>query len=230
VEVNASLLPINKEHINGEMMKNIIATNLNKSFLLISIQPDTFYYNFDKAFTKKVPVKLNAQLSFEQQFGLSEKTEINPKTVAVSGPKKVIDTISYLETDELKLSNIKENTSGKISISTKGLNYLKIEPNKVEYHIHVEKYTEKTVEVPISIINPQVKNNIVIFPKKIKVSCMVSLSEYERVTEDMFEAVADFSKINIAEDKHVFIELRRKPAFVKNTNYTPKKAEFIINK
>lgn len=230
VEIDATLLPVSKEFISAEMMKNIIATNFNNSFLLISVQPDTFYYSLDKEHSKKIPVKLNAQLNFEQQFGPSKKTEIKPKEVLVSGPKKVIDTISFIQTNLLKLNNIKENITGKISLSTGGMSYLKIEPNKVDYNISVEKYTEKVIEVPVSVINTPVKTNVVIFPKKVNVSCMVSLSEYEKVTHDMFKAIADFSKINIEEDKQVYIQIKRKPEFIKIINYTPKKAEFIINK
>lgn len=230
VEVNASLLPLNKEYISDEAMKNILLANLNKYYTLISIQPDTFFYDFDKKYSKKVPVKFNAELDFEQQYGLTENPKIEPKEVVVSGPRKVINDLEFAETNMLQFSKIKSNLQGKVKLKNVAANTISFEPEIINYSIQVEKYTEQIIEVPVRIINVPARTNIVIFPKKIKVSCMVSLTDYEKVTEDLFEAVADFSKINITNDKLVGIQIKRKPAFVKNINYTPKKAEFIINR
>ncbi len=69
-----------------------------------------------------------------------------------------------------------------------------------------------------------------IYPKKVKVTCLVSLNDFEKVKADLFEAVADFSNIDMNEDKLVSISLKRQPSFVKNINWSPKRAEFIINK
>jgi hypothetical protein len=59
---------------------------------------------------------------------------------------------------------------------------------------------------------------------------LVSLNDFEKVKADLFEAVADFSKVDMKEDKLVSITLKRQPSFVKNINWTPKRAEFILNK
>jgi hypothetical protein len=59
---------------------------------------------------------------------------------------------------------------------------------------------------------------------------LVSLNDFEKVKADLFEAVADFYKVDMKEDKLVDITLKRQPSFVKNINWSPKRAEFIMNK
>jgi YbbR domain-containing protein len=229
-DINAALLPLNKTFVTSESIKNIIAATLNKNYALIEVQPDTFFYSFDKRFTKKIPVKLIAEIDFEPQHGLSEKIIITPVEVEISGHKKDVTDLKFLETETLIFNKLKESKTGSVKIKSPMLINVVIDPNVIEYAINVEKYTEQVVEVPVRIVNVPNKSNMTIYPKKIKVTCLVSLNDFEKVKADLFEAVADFYKVDMKEDKLVDITLKRQPSFVKNINWSPKRAEFIMNK
>lgn len=229
-DINASLLPLNKTFVTSESIKNIIAATLSNNYALIEVQPDTFFYSFDKRFTKNIQVKFITEIDLEQQYGLSESPKIFPAEVQISGHKKDVTDLKFLETEPLVFSKLKESKNGSIKIIAPNLMNVLIEPNVVEYSINVEKYTEQVIEVPIRIMNAPTKSNMTIYPKKVKVTCLVSLNDFEKVKADLFEAVADFSNIDMKEDKLVSITLKRQPAFVKNINWSPKRAEFIMNK
>jgi hypothetical protein len=230
LEINASSLPLGKEFISSQYLKSIVAASLDKEYNLIGVQPDTLMYFFDKKFSKTLPVKFNYSLDFESQYGLASNIIIEPITVIISGPKKQIIGLKNLETETISLKNIKQDIFGDAKVISPDFINAALDPSYVKYTIKVEKYTEHEVDVPVRLINVSSNNNIILYPKKIKVTSLVSLNNFEKINPDMFELVADFSDINFSTDKYVPITLKRQPAFVKNINWSPKKVEYIINK
>lgn len=230
LEINAAMLPFGKEFVASQYLKNIIAASLNKEYTLIGVQPDTLNYIFDKKFSKSVPIKFNYQLDFESQYGLAENILIEPSQVVISGPKKQIIDIKLLETEVIIFKKLKEDLTGSAKVIVPGIINASLDTSFIKYTIKVEKYTEQEIDVPVRLINVPVKNNVVIYPKKVKVTCLVSLNNFEKVKPDLFEVVADFSNIVSTEDKQVLISLKRQPTFVKNVNWSPKRVEYIINK
>ncbi len=73
------------EQINGQ---------LETSQKVISIKPDTLYFDFSKRTTKRVPVKLNSKLGFAPQYGVAGSVELTPAFVNISGPHEELQKIS----------------------------------------------------------------------------------------------------------------------------------------
>jgi hypothetical protein len=95
--------------------------------------------------------------------------------------------------------------------------------------VPVEKFTEKTLTIPIKALNLPGDLLLRTFPGFITVSTMVSVSDYNKVTPDLFRAVVDYNDVLSGSGK-LKVNLVQSPAFIVNTKYLPKSVEFIIEK
>ncbi len=203
---------------------------LETSQKIISVRPDTLYFDFSKRTVKRVPVTLVSNLSFVKQFGISDDTELNPRYVTVSGPQEELSKIKTWETDTLKLRNIHDSVVTRVGMKQTTLKNVSIFPGSVEVRLPVDEFTEKTVELPLKIINNNDYYNIKLYPKKIKITFMVALSSYQQVNEDFIEAFVDVNEWKLQKHDQLTVKLARFPDYCKVVRLTPDKIDFIIEK
>ncbi|MES2279183.1 MAG: YbbR-like domain-containing protein [Bacteroidota bacterium] len=196
---------------------------------VISINPDTLYFDFTSRMVKRVPVKLMLSINYQQRFSLSDRINIKPAYITISGPANRIDRINEWPTDSLKLHGINESYSTRLNLRPVNDGSMVIYPKAVEVRIPVDEFTEKTMEIPVKLINHNY-DNVKIFPQKIKVTFTVSLNKYAETDEDFFEATAD---LDLWRDKGYTtlpVKLTRQPAFCKIVSIEPRSIDFIVKK
>ncbi|PSR04733.1 MAG: hypothetical protein BRD50_02965 [Bacteroidetes bacterium SW_11_45_7] len=71
---------------------------------------------------------------------------------------------------------------------------------------------------------------VVILPNRVTLTFLVGLSEYDKVTKDQFNVVADFSKINVQNNEQIDVEVRSHPSFVRNIRLIPETVNYMIYK
>lgn len=197
---------------------------------IISIRPDTLYFDFSKRTVKKVPVRLISNLQFTKQFGISDEIELNPDYVTVSGPQEELIKINEWRTDTLKLDNVHGLSVARVAMKQNVLKNVSIFPSSVEVKIPVDEFTEKTVEVPLKVINNTDYYTIRLYPKKVKITFMVALSSYQQVNEDFVEAVVDLNEWRFQKHDQLTVKLTRFPDYCKLVKVAPEKIDFIIDK
>jgi YbbR domain-containing protein len=217
----------NNRYVLTEDLRRKFSDNLPPDIKLRSISPDTLFLFFDEKGTKKIPVHLVSQLEFEKQYGLKDSIIISPDSVEITGPRMIIDTIRSWPTIPLKIRGLKTSRDANIDLAPAS-GSLTISPKNVHYKVEVEEYTEQSIEVEVKRLNVPQDVEITTYPKKITVTFQVPLSSYQTVGEDAFEAVADFSQIDIKTQQKIFVELTKMPGFVKNVTITPRSVEYII--
>lgn len=209
---------------------NQINKQLDPSQKIISVKPDTLYFDFSKRTNKRVPLKLLEKLSFAKQYGVSSKIRLTPAYVNISGPEEELAKISSWYTDTLKLPPLQENTKTRIALKQNLSNNITIYPTSVGVTIPVDEFTEKTIEVPLRIINNNEFYDIKLLPKKVAVTFLVSLSAYQQVDEDFIEAVVDLNEWKELKHRQLTVKIVRFPAYCKLVKTVPNKINFIIEK
>ncbi len=205
-----------------------ITRQLHTDAKVISIEPDTIYFRFDRRFTKRIPVKPSTRLSFEKQFNLAGEIKLIPDSVWVTGPKVYIDSLQYLYTEKVVLKNLKESYSQVVKVDTKGLRQnIRVVSKAITLKVPVEKYTEETIEIPIEIKYKTSEYRIKTIPDKVKIQYLVSLSKYDKVTQSSFNAVADFTSANPAKSSKIKVGLVKKPEFIRVLRILPAKVDYI---
>lgn len=194
---------------------------------IININPDTLYFDFTNRIIKRVPIKLMLAINYQQQFAQSDNIDIKPAYITLSGPANRIQNISVWPTDSLKLNNIDENVNTRVKLRQVNDGNMVIYPKSVQVNIPVDEFTEKTLEIPVKLINHNY-DNVKIFPQKVKITFMVSLNSYAETDENFFEASADMDLWRKQGDSRLPIKLTRVPAFCKIVSVEPRNIDFIV--
>lgn len=207
---------------------------LNRQFetnqRVISVQPDTLYFDFTARTTKKIPIRLSYNLDFEPQYGISGGIELNPDYVTVTGPLEDIVRIESWPTDSIVLKNVKNDISSTISLKKSGRANINIFPNSVAYKIAVDEFTQKTVQVPLKVINNPSFLEVKLVPDYVQVTILAALNNYTTIGEDQFEATVDLKKWEENGYKELPVNVSRHPQFSKLVRVKPQQVNFIINK
>jgi len=236
LRVNPQSISISLDKLNNrdyilfsEQLYNV-NKQLETSQKIISVRPDTLYFDFSKRTVKKVPVKLITNFSYTQQYGVSDDIEITPNYVTVSGPQQDIEQIREWKTDTLSLQQIQNTTVTRVAMTQNRLKNVNIFPASVEVKVPVDEFTEKTIEVPLKVLNNSEYYTIKLYPKKVKVTFLVALSSYQQVNEDFIEAAVDVNEWKQLKHNRLSVKLTRFPDYCKLVKTVPEKIDFIIEK
>lgn len=213
----------------SEQLQNV-NQQLETSQKIISIKPDTLYFDFSKRTVKRVPVKLMSELTYQSQYGITEDIKISPNYVTVSGPVEELEKIKSWKTDTLRLSELKSDAVSRIGMQQNFLKNVSIFPSSVEVKLQVDEFTEKVIELPLKIINNKEFYDVKLFPRKVELTFLVSLSSYEEVDEGFIEAVVDMNEWRVKSHHQLTVKLLRFPDYCRLVKILPAKVDFIIEK
>lgn len=226
----------NDAYINKESYVWIASRTLSKiknqfgeNFTVESIQPDTLIIPFGTLSVKKVPVKLNSNVTYASGYDTLKGLIIVPDSINIIGSNTEINKIHHVETSELSLSNIKKNIDKSVPLKLPEVGHtLKLSKDKIMVTAEVQKFTEGTLEIPIVINNLPPDIHINFFPKKIKVSYEVSLNDYKFIKPTDFKIECDYLDIEASNKSFFAPKLIRVPENVKRVKMKQDKIEYII--
>ncbi len=194
---------------------------------LISITPQNLYFEFASVVSKKVPIKLNLQLGFERQFQLSDSLILSPDSVFVIGANESIDSIDFIQSEFYEVNGINNSREIIVGLVNPGsIEDIRISESETKVSLRVEKFTESTIELPITI-NKRDGMEVKTFPEKIKLTYLVALKDYKRINADMFIVGIDTSE-NLEKIKKLKVKVIQYPSFIKITKTNPQEVEFLV--
>lgn len=196
---------------------------------VVSIDPDTLYFDLSNRLVKRVPVRLVTALNYQQQFAQSAAISTKPSYVTISGPADVLAKITYWQTDSLILNNLNESFNARVNLRPPAEGNLTVLPRSITVKIPVDEFTEKTMQIPVKLINNHNFYDVKIFPQKVKVTFTTSLKDYPDINEDDFEAVADLDQW-LQGYKVLTVRLTHMPSYSKIVKIEPLNVDFIVKK
>jgi len=190
------------------------------------VKPDTLFFLFSKIFSKVVPVKLDLDYTLNGQYDVTDSITFNPQFVTVSSIKSIIDTLSFVTTRNLHLSQLDSTVNVKVAIN-KGYraSLLKYSIDSVTVKLKVEKVTEAGYTIPVSISGNG--ENVKIFPDKVEIVCRIPLSAYPHIAASDFSAEVEFLPAS-KKEKKLKVILGKTPDKVRVLKISPAEVEYII--
>jgi ASC-1-like (ASCH) protein len=101
-------------------------------------------------------------------------------------------------------------------------------PKTVQVNVPVDEFTEKTLQIPVKLINNRNYYNVRIFPQKVKITFVTSLSDYPDMDEAFFEATADLDLWQEHGYTVLPVKLKRIPPYCRIVKIEPAILDFII--
>ncbi|MEX1188776.1 MAG: CdaR family protein [Bacteroidia bacterium] len=195
----------------------------------LNIVPDTIFFSFFNRGIRKVPVVLDASLSFKKQFFLTDSISISPDSVVISGPAERMDSVFQIFTEKLRLSDI--STSGLFSLKIlQPDSMLSYEPSTVDVKLEVDQFTEAVFNIPVRLEHLISTDSLDVFPEQVELRCMVALKDFNKISASSFIIAADAFDLRDTKTNSLILYIREAPSFVKNIQLKPETVEFIIRK
>ena len=229
--VNIDLEKLEKQtYINLSDQLSYINKQFESAQKVVNIHPDILYFDFSSRAVKKIPIRLNYDIRFENHYGISDTIQIYPSYVTVTGPVNELKKLDYWYTDTLKLKNITSNYNGKISLQRPIKANISIYPKLVDLKLMVDEYTEKVVDVPIVLLNNNEFKNVKLLPDKVEITFLTTLSNYSKIDRRNFEASVDLNNWKSKGYKQLPVVISKFPEFCESVKIEPQNIDFIIQK
>ncbi len=208
-----------RESINKQMPNNIE---------VLDILPDTILFQFANIISKKVAIKPNVKLEFDEQCMLNSDISFKPDSILVSGPNTIIDTLLAVFTKYHEFDRLSKPLDK--SVFLKKINKIIFDKKKTMMHLPVSKFTQANFEVAIQARNVPDSFELKTFPRIVKVACLISLNEYDKIKAKDFVIDVDYLDIEKLLGQKLTLNLALEPANVKMVKYYPESVEFILDK
>lgn len=219
------IYPKDKYTISTRNHLTEIEKQISSEIRILSIKPDSLVFNFSKIISKKIRVRPDIKINFENQYSLENEPATYPDSILVSGPKNILDTLKFVCTSYREFNKVARTIQQKIGINPpKGL---KTNDNEVLLTIPAEQNTEVTFEVPIQIINTPSDILVKTFPGKVKVACRIGLSKYKKLDYSAFRATINYKTIDVS-DARLPVIFESHSDVVLAVSYSPKEVEYIL--
>jgi len=205
-----------------------IQNQLNTDHKIIGIKPDTLFFDFHKIFSKKVPIHLLQKLTFDQQYNIAGKISINPAYITITGSLKDLEAINKWQTETLKIENVNHSIITTLQLKHPRKSSIAIHPTSVNVQIPVDEFTEKILDVPITVLNNVDFDDVKILPKKVKVTFFTALDDYAPIDPTFFEASIDLDKWRKNNYSQLPVVINRFPDYCKIIRVEPAYINFII--
>ena len=227
VDISLEEVPLHKDSestysFSSSYAKEKIANFLTLEPSEISFDENRIILNMEQLDSIRVKVIPNADLSYEKQYNRIGKIQLTPDSVTIYGPKNEIAEIDNIYTENFTFRNINQNIDINIPLKLEGM--LNSDHKDINVKISVEKYTEAVANVPI--INNS-KESLRLFPDKVKIKYIVSLTDYNIIKENSFKVNIDTADIN-PENNYLPIYLTDYPNNTRILSIEPKEVEYII--
>ena len=201
---------------------------LGNDYVITGFAPDSILFTFSNKISKRVPVVLQSNITLSRQFDTTGSILLDPDSVTITGPVAYISEVNSVKTEFLQLSNLKGSVRQKVGLVKSHL--VSAEVEEVTVLVPVEKFTEGSMEVPVHSINVQQGFTLKTYPDKVKVRYRVSLSKYNEVRPEMFDAVVDAAGLPDDRTKQLKVRLETVPYFVRSVTVEPEKTDYILRK
>ncbi|MDL2245425.1 YbbR-like domain-containing protein [Parabacteroides sp. OttesenSCG-928-J18] len=214
-------LTIERKEIEADIYKQLLA-----STSLIGFEPGSFEIHYSRMKEKKVPVVFNGRVQPSAGFHRSGEVIISPRTVEIYAAETILNSITEVKTVYTEISKVNKTTTRQIKLEKQpGVSFAQ---ETVTLTVPVEEFTEKTVEIPITVTGLPADFTVRLFPPTAKVVCSVPMSRFRDLTEDDFRILLPFSELEQNLTGVTSITLSTQPSWIRSASITPEQIEFIL--
>lgn len=217
------LLSLSQDQLRSDVRRKLAFGNIK----VAELNAGNINLSLEEKATKRVPIKVRDSLVFSSGYHL-RAIKIKPDSVTLTGSISLLDSISQWKTDSFFISDIKNNLNRTVSLA-KPSGALQLNVKSAAVDIQVEQITEKSMFIPLTVRNAP--DSLKYFPESVKVTCVVGLSDYNKIKNEDFSAEIDLANVSLSEGKNTIpIRMVKQSPQAITVQFTPKSAEFFLFK
>jgi hypothetical protein len=205
-------------------LRDQVSSQLPAELQLLEIKPDTLHFQFARSMTRKVKVVPDFRFDVDNQFTIKDGIRLQPDSVMVTGPDVILDTLRQVFTVRNELGQLTKNYNDNVKL--KSIPDLMYSTTRVESNIELERFTEVQLTLPVRVLNLPDTIAMQTFPSRVRFTCNVGLSKYDRVNENLIRAVVDYTEIGEGA-RSLDVHILNAPVYLLSYEYYPKSVEFL---
>ncbi len=197
----------------------------NADVQITKISPDSIYFCVERLAEKTLPVEVCGTFDLAQQYTYCDTMTHTPSTVTAYGPQSALDSLSVAKTRYAELSDIKDTQQVQVMLERVPL--VIFSDSVINLTFQTERFTEKKLQAPLSIVNLPHDRVLRIFPANVEVSCKVGFSHYETLDAASFTFFVDYADIAHSDGK-IAVQWKELPQGVFGLKTTPQSVDYIV--
>jgi hypothetical protein len=204
---------------------------LNTDVELIKVKPDSIHFIFGKTYSKRVYVKPRVQVNYENGDGLYSKIKTVPQYVVINTDSATLAKVDTLYTEKIVLNDLNKNVEQQASIELPEEidDMVLLSQNKVLLKINLDEYVQKSLLVPVEVINAPAGMVAKTFPSSVEVKISAPYNLYDSLVPALFSVKADFNSPEKSTGK-LRVKASCKNTDIRITRCLPEKVEYILRK
>lgn len=212
--------------VSADEIRQVLIRYLSPTTAITQIQPDSLVVAYRKLETRNVRVQLEKHISLAHQYVLDENIVLEPSQVAVVGAGMMFDTLSFVKTNVLELHNLKDTVTRVVKI--KPIAGLRFVPDEVKVKLNVERFTEKRIVVPVTVINCPDDIVLRIFPSQVELSFNVPMSRFSTINVNAVRVLFDYGQLNGDNKLKHTLKIENNEPLIRNLRLRPSDVEYLI--
>jgi len=212
--------------LQGDQYRQLIRSQLSPSTNIRGYFPMNISLATSKLQRKELQVVFDGEITTNRANLVADSAVFIPETVIAYGSRQSLDKLEKAYTEYTLFKNLKATSQLPVTINP--VEGVKFVPDQVEIYIPIEEYTERTFEVPVTVVRLPKDLDVKFFPSRVNVSFSVTLEEYKKIAPEDFEIGLDYRNFHANEDGRVDLELTKTPASVNNIRVSPSSVEFLF--
>ena len=152
---------------------------------------DTLFYRFPFENHKTIPVEAVFSLAYRMQYMSDGRVEISPDSVIVYGEPSRLESISSINTEPIRHSDLHSDVSGTVKLEQ--IQGVRLSDSQISYSIDVVRFTELQTVTPIGVINVPDGKTLSVYPSVARVSVKYEFPPVSGFTEEV-SLVVDYNE------------------------------------
>ncbi|MAN58566.1 MAG: hypothetical protein CMC08_01870 [Flavobacteriaceae bacterium] len=215
--------------ISQQELLRLITAHLKLKTDIKNLSPQSIELDLDGYVTKRVPVRAEKDITFQQGFRAIDSLLIEPDSVEVSGPSLALEQIHAVNTQKWVLENINGTTSEKVTLQRPEVDEVALSEEKVSLTLRVDEFTQKSSAVPIELLGVPAHLKIKLIPETITLIYNVSIHHFQDVSASDFKVVCRYEDRN-EEGSFMVPQLTAAPKTVQDIEMDTRKIDYLIFK
>ena len=206
-------------------VQGLLARMLLSSTRIASVSPDHMEFVFSYGTSKIAPVSLIANITTARNRYLLE-TLLDPDSVKVFADKKTLRSMLSMPTEEIDVDDLKDSVE--LLVPLQHAQGVKCIPDTVRVVLRSDAIVERSVEVPLHVINAPNDKVVKLLPDKVKVSYSVGAVAADKVKAEQFRITVNYQEMNANPSEPCRLYLQGTPSAVSNVRIEDVKVTYLI--
>lgn len=211
--------------LTAETLRSRLQDILPGSTIILRIDPEVISAQYTINDYKKVPVLLMADIECAPQHQLKFQPLLSQDSIYIYGSHEALSTIHHIHTDSVHVNGLQDSLTQMVKLAIPTSVYSIV--SEVQMTCQAEPYTDKSLTLPIRVLNTPHGRRLRLFPATTTVMVRVGISQFDKVKEDDLKAVCYYPKQHT---DGLTIEIQTNNPYVSNIRCTPAYVEYIIER